>query len=229
MGLMYWLVTNGIKALTSVLCRIDASELEKVPTRGPLIVATNHINFLEVPIVYTRLQPRPLSGFVKAENWDKPIMRFLFELWNGIPLRRGEADVEAFRRGLAALKEGYILAVAPEGTRTGHGRLRRGLPGAVLLALRSGAPLLPLAYFGAENYRQHWGRLRRAPFRVKVGRCFYLDPGGIKVTRDVRQQMADEIMYKIAALLPPAYRGVYSDLSAATEEYLRVSTGSAIS
>jgi 1-acyl-sn-glycerol-3-phosphate acyltransferase len=224
-NLTFSLVTGVIKRLTRILCRIDDSQFALVPAQGPLILIANHINFLEAPILYTHLQPRPVTGFVKAENWENPATRFLFELWGGIPLNRGEADVEAFRRGLAALKEGYILAIAPEGTRSGHGRLQRGLPGVVLLALRSGAPLLPLVYYGSENYRQEWARLRRPDFYVKVGRPFTLDAGGARVTQDLRQQMVDEIMYKIAELLPPAYRGVYSDMSAASERYLRFPAG----
>ncbi len=216
----FWLVTAVIKRLTRVLCRIDDSELDRVPAEGPLIVAANHINFLEAPILFTHLQPRLVTGFVKAEHWDGFAGGLLFDLWRGIPLRRGEADMGAFRMGFAALKERYLLAVAPEGTRTGHGHLQRGLPGTVLLALRSGAPILPVAYYGAENYRQEWSRLRRPDFIIKVGKLFRLDAGGERVTQAVRQAMVDEIMYKIAALMPAAYRGFYSDLAAAGERYL---------
>jgi 1-acyl-sn-glycerol-3-phosphate acyltransferase len=223
MGVTHWLVNFTIKHLTHVLCRMDISQLAKVPARGPLIAVANHVNFLEVPILLTHLWPRPMTVFVKSENWDRPISRFLFELWGGIPIRRGEPDLAAMRRGLAALQAGHIVAVTPEGTRSGHGRLQRGHPGVVVLALRSGAPVLPLAYHGAEDYRRDFARLRRADFHVIVGRPFYLEAGGVKVTREVRQQMVDEIMFQIAALLPPAYRGYYSDTAAATEKYLRIS------
>ncbi len=215
------LMTVTLKGLTSLLCRIDAGQLARVPPRGPLILVANHVNFLEVPVVGARLQPRPVTGFVKAETWHNPALGWLFKAWGAIPLWRGEADMAAMRRGLAALEEGYILAVAPEGTRSGHGRLQRGHPGVVLLALHSGAPLLPLVYYGAEDYRRDFGRLRRTNFNVVVGQPFYLDARGVKVTRQVRHQMVDEIMYQIAALLPPAYRGCYSDMAAATEMYLR--------
>jgi 1-acyl-sn-glycerol-3-phosphate acyltransferase len=220
MSLTYWLVTSTIRGLTHVLCRIDAAELAQIPAQGPLIVVANHVNFLEVPIMYTHLQPRPGTGFAKAETWDSPVGGFLFGLWNAIPLRRGEADVVAIRAAIEALNQGYIVAVAPEGTRSGDGRMQRGKPGVVMLALRSGAPLLPVAYYGAEDYKQHFSRLRRAPFHVRVGRPFRLDPHGVRVTQQVRQQMVDEIMYQVAALLPATYRGVYSDLPAASATYL---------
>ncbi len=137
-----------------------------------------------------------------------------------IPLHRGEADIAALRQALELLKAGYIFAIAPEGTRSGHGRLQQAHPGVVILALRSGAPLLPVVYYGAEYYRDNLRRLRRTDFHIVVGEPFHVDAGGVRVTRQVRQQIVDEIMYQMATLLPPAYRGVYSDLSAATGKYL---------
>ena len=99
--------------------------------------------------------------------------------------------------------------------------MQRARPGAVIMGLRSGAPFLPIAHYGGEKLTDNLRRLRRTDFHIAVGRPFYLDAGKTKVTRVVRQQMVDEIMYRIAALLPPEYRGYYSDLDAATTEYLR--------
>lgn len=219
------IVFSTIKALIRLLCRVDDAQLARVPDQGPLIIVANHVNFLEVPLIYTHLQPRPLTGFAKVEAWDNPFIGPLFSLGGAIPLYRGEADVTAFRQALKALEAGHILALAPEGTRSGHGRLQRGHPGVVLLALRSGAPLLPLVYYGGELFWRSLARLRRTDFHIVVGQPFYLDAGEVKVTRQVRQQMIDEVMYQMAALLPPAYRGVYSDLAAASEAYLRFPPG----
>jgi len=222
----YRIVTSSIKGLIRILCRVDDAQLAQVPERGPLIIIVNHVNFLEAPVLYTHLQPRPVTGFVKAENLDNPILGpLLFTLWGGIPIQRGEADMTAFRLALQALEDGQILAVAPEGTRSGHGRLQQGYPGVVFLALRSGAPVLPLAYHGGELFWSNLSRLRRTDFHIVVGQPFYLDAGGVRVTRQVRRRMTDEIMYQIAALLPLAYRGVYSDLAAATEMHLRFPLG----
>ncbi len=212
MTLTYRVVTSSIKGLTRLLCRIDDAQLARVPERGPLIIAINHVNFLEPPIFYTHLHPRPLTGFVKAEHLEHPFFGpLLLGLWGGIPIRRGEADMAAFRQALAALEEGRILAMAPEGTRSGDGHLQQGRPGIALLALRSGAPVLPIVCHGGESFWDNLPRLRRTDFHIVVGQPFYLDAGGVKVTRQVRQQIADEVMYQIAALLPPPYRGVYSD------------------
>jgi 1-acyl-sn-glycerol-3-phosphate acyltransferase len=222
----YRVVTSTIKRVLRLLCRVDDAQLAKVPDQGPLIFVSNHVSFLEAPLVYTHLIPRRAVGFAKAEVWDNPLLRFLADLWKPIPLRRGEVDRTALRQALQALEEGLILGLAPEGTRSGDGRLRPGNPGVVLLALRSGAPVLPLVHYGGELFWRNLTRFRRTDFHFVVGQPFYLDAGGLRVTRQVRRQMTDEIMYQMAALLPPAYRGVYADLDGATETHLRFPAGS---
>jgi 1-acyl-sn-glycerol-3-phosphate acyltransferase len=225
MTLTHSILTAAFKGLTHLLCRIDDAQLAQVPDQGPLIVVTNHVNILEIPIIYTHLQPRPVTGLVSAHRWDNRWLRWLLDACGAIPLRRDEADIAAMRKALEMLKAGYIVAIAPEGTRSGHGRLQKAHPGVVLLALHSGAPVLPVVFYGSERYRDNLRRLRRTDFHVVVGKPFYLEAGGVKVTRQVRQQMTDEVMYQMSALLPPAYRGVYSDLNAATEMYLTFQPG----
>jgi 1-acyl-sn-glycerol-3-phosphate acyltransferase len=215
-----------IRRLTRILCRVDAAQLARVPEHGPLMLVANHVNFLEAPIVVTHLKPRSFTGFVKSETWDTPFLGWLFDLWGAIPVRRGEADLTAMRRGIEVLEEGHILGVTPEGTRSGDGRLRRGHPGTVMVALKTGAPLLPLIYYGGERFWQNFKSLRRTDFHIVVGNPFTLHTEETRVTREVRRQMIDEIMYQLAALLPPEYRGAYADLESATETYLRFPPGS---
>jgi 1-acyl-sn-glycerol-3-phosphate acyltransferase len=211
MSVTHTVVTAGIKACLHIVCRIDAEQMERIPRQGPLILVANHINSLEVPIVYTHLHPRPATAFAKAETWDQPLNGRLARLWGAIPLHRGEADAEAFRSALEALRAGKILALAPEGTRSHNGELQRGLPGAVLLAERSGAPLMPMALFGHETYLENLRKLRRTDFHVVVGEPIVIDLGGRRAGQALRQAVADELMARIAALLPPRYRGVYAD------------------
>lgn len=225
---MTWLrqaVIVSLKGLTRLICRVDDSQLERVPPRGPLILVSNHVNFLEVPLVFTHLQPRPVTGLAKAETWDNPLLGPLFNLWGAIPVQRGAVDRAALRRALAELEAGRILAIAPEGTRSGNGRLGRGRAGVAALALLSGAPLLPLAFYGGELLRPNLARLRRTEFRIVVGHPFHLVSPDGRAGRALRQQMTDEIMYQLAALLPPEYRGAYADLETATEEHLRFLPG----
>ena len=226
MTLLQQAVTVSLKGLTRLICRVDDTQLDRVPARGPLILVANHVNFLEVPLVFSHLQPRPITGLAKAETWDNPLIGSLFSLWGAIPVQRGAVDRVALRRALSELAAGRILAIAPEGTRSGNGRLGRGRAGVATLALMSGAPLLPMAYYGGELLRPNLARLRRTEFRIVVGHPFYLEAQSGRAGRALRQKMADEVMYQLAALLPPEYRGAYADLGAATEVHLRFPTGS---
>lgn len=217
---VFWFVNTAVRVGTSVVCRIDKPDLHKVPKRGPLIVYSNHTGQIEIPVLYTHLQPRQATGLAKIETWDNWFLHWVFDLWGAIPIRRGEADMEAVRKSLEALEKGYILAIAPEGTRNKTGALIKAHPGVVTLALRSGAPLLPLAHWGGENFSQNIKRPKRTDFHIRVGESFRLDPGNERVTKEVRQQMVDEMMYRLAALLPEDYRGAYSDLENATGKYI---------
>jgi 1-acyl-sn-glycerol-3-phosphate acyltransferase len=219
-------IANGIiKFLTAVGCRIDSRQLVKIPARGPLILTANHINFLETPVIFPRLFPRPVTALAKIEYWDSLFFRFLFNLWKLIPIRRGEADLEAFQKALAAMQAGKILIILPEGTRSSDGKMQEAHAGIVLLAVRSGAPILPVAHWGGENVWENLKHFKRTDFKIAVGNPFKVETGGKALSRDVRQQIANEIMYQIAALLPENYRGVYTDISKATEDYLRFEPG----
>lgn len=215
------MVNAVLKFIVNILCRVDASEISKIPMHGPLILIGNHVNFLEVPVMYFQLLPRDMTGFAAAKSWKNPFFSFLFDLWGAIPIRRWEADLSALKKGIKALDQGKILAIAPEGTRSGNGKLQVGYPGVVLLALKSGAPMLPVSYYGGEDFWKNLRRLRKTDFHIVVGRPFILRSTSSGVTSDVRQKMLDEIMYQLASILPPQYRGVYSDQSKITQDYIQ--------
>jgi len=219
------IVSRTIRWFFRLFIQMDDEELVKVPRSGPLIIVANHVNSIEVPVIFTHLYPRPIRGLAKIETWDNWLFNYLFTLWQVIPIRRGEADLNAFNLSLQALARGDILGIMPEGTRSRDGRLKKGLPGVVLLALRSKAVIHPIGMYGHESFWQNLRRFKRTPFHIRVGNPFSLDAHGQSLTREVREQMTAEIMYQLAALLPPAYRGYYSDLSRATETYLRFAPG----
>jgi 1-acyl-sn-glycerol-3-phosphate acyltransferase len=221
MSFSYRLVTGLLRGITSLICRIDDAQVEKIPLQGPLIVAVNHVNILDIPVVYTRLMPRPLTAFIKVEAWKNPVERGLLSVWGGIPLHRGQADFVAFRQGLEMLEKNYLLCMAPEGTRNGNGRLLKAQPGVVLLALRSGVPVLPVVYYGHEKVWSRLLRFQRADFHFAVGRPFHIDTHGERVSSQTLRRIINEVMYQMAILLPPQYRGVYTDLSKMSQEYLR--------
>lgn len=219
MTLAFTLVNTSLKLILRTLCRVDDTQLPLVPRHGPLILVANHINFLDAPIIATHLLPRPLTGFAKIETWDNPVLGKLFDLWGAIPIHRGEGDIAAFRQAERALANGKILAIAPEGTRSNHGQLQRGHAGVVLLAQRSGAPLLPMVYYGNELFHENFRRFKRTPFHIAVGKLFHIKAPD-RVRPDERQAIADEVMYQLAKLLPARYRGYYADLTQISTRYL---------
>jgi 1-acyl-sn-glycerol-3-phosphate acyltransferase len=224
-GVAYVVVTGGVRGLLRMICRVEDSELAKVPPRGPLIIIANHVNFLDAPMMYTHLQPRPVTGFAKIETWENPLTRVLFDLWEAIPISRGEVDREAFRQAARAFKDNKIVCVAPEGTRSGDGRLQRGYPGVVLLAAWNAVPLLPVVYYGHEGIWENLKHFKRSDYHMRVGNPFTININRQKLTKDLRLKIADEIMYQIAALLPPVYRGRYSNLDHSSEEHLCFAPG----
>ena len=213
------LINPPIKAILSTFLKVDSSEVAGIPMEGPLIIATNHINSLDAPVGFSHLHPRPLTAFVKVETWDNLFMKFLFTAWDGIPIKRGEVDFTAFRLAEEALKQKKIVIVAPEGTRSKHGRLNQGYPGIALLANRSGAPVLPVVFYGNENIKQ-LRLFRRTKMAIKVGTPFNIQLNGRALDRDSRKQITDEIMYEIARILPEENRGVYSDMTLTKKEFL---------
>jgi 1-acyl-sn-glycerol-3-phosphate acyltransferase len=201
---------NGfLRFVFRLVCKIDAEELKKLPKEGPLLVVGNHINFLETPVILPHLDNPNVTGFAKVESWDSPLFNFLFNRWKIIPIHRGTVDRSAFRLGEEALNNGKILIIAPEGTRNGHGRMLQGKPGIIAMALRSGVPIQPIAFYGYEDFWKNLKRLRRTEFHVVAGKPFRIKLDDPQPSKEVRQAATDEVMYKIAELLPEKYRGHY--------------------
>ena len=213
-------VNNVIKIISHILLKIDASELEKFPMEGPLISVANHVNFLDAPIIITHLHPRSTTGLVKKESWDKPFLAFLFNVWEGIPIDRDIADFTAFKKAKEALKQGKILAVAPEGTRSEDGRMIRGKPGIAILVSMCDVPIVPMAYYGHEDFDKNWKRLKRTPMKIRVGRPFQVNLGGRTKSKELMQTVTDAIMFEIAKLLPEDYRGYYADAEIEGKEFI---------
>jgi 1-acyl-sn-glycerol-3-phosphate acyltransferase len=220
-SIVYKFVSILVKGGIGFLCRIDAPDIHNVPAKGPLIVISNHTGQLEVAVFFAQLQPRPMTGWAKMEAWDNAFLNWLFSLWGLIPVRRGEGDASALRKAIHALENGYLFGIAPEGTRNRTGRLIRARPGAVMLAVHSGAPILPVAHWGGEHFLENIARLKRTDFHIRVGEQFQLQLEGVKMTREVRQKIADEMMIRLAELLPVEYRGEYENSVGAPKLYTK--------
>lgn len=197
------------------LSRVEG--LDNIPAEGPAIIMMNHIAFLD-PIVILHAVPRNIVPLAKVEVYDYPFIGIFPRLWEVIPVRREEVDRRAVQQALDVLKAGEIVLVAPEATRGPY--LRQGKEGAAYLASRSGAPIIPAAVtdtsgFPAVRFYPWW---RGQGAAVRFGRPFRFDPSIDRPGREMLRKMTDEAMFALAALLPEPLRGVYSDMSLATED-----------
>lgn len=207
-----WIVDGIARLSTRLMFRVDAQDLELMPRDGPFILISNHVTELEVLPLRKLLGSRSVHTLAKAESWDNPVLGRILDLWHAIPIRRGESDMAALRAALQVLKDGKILGIMPEGTRSHDGTLGRGNPGIAMIALKSGCPIVPMAFWGIENTKKNLRRLRRTDFHFRVGEMFHIERPEGKLTRHDRQALADEIMLRVAALLPEKHRGVYGTL-----------------
>lgn len=199
-----WLLRN---VLFPLFTRVEIRGLENIPRTGPLIVAINHINFID-PILTGAYFPRDLEMMSKIENFHLPLFGWVVKAYGAFPIRRGEGDIEAIKHALRILHTSRALLMAPEGTRSGT-VLKAGHNGVALLAARSGAPVIPIGISGQEHFWQNLKHLQRTPIRASIGVPFFLDAGTRKPSREVMQAMTEELMGRLAAELPPEYRGQY--------------------
>lgn len=208
---IHFSVTGIVYILLNILCKIDKEELKKIPLKGPCLFITNHVNFLEVPILYTCLQPRVLHSLIKSETWENPFLRFLAGIWYAIPIKRGVSDFSAFSAAEKVFKENGMLIMAPEGTRSGTGILQRGHAGAVLLAVHNNLPVYPIIHTGGEDFYKNIKRLKRTTFRFKVGTPFVFDTEGASLNSAMRTKLTTQMMCRIAQLMDEDKRGHYEN------------------
>jgi 1-acyl-sn-glycerol-3-phosphate acyltransferase len=211
------IVNPPLKALLNLICNVDGSEYKAFfnefmaeKSKQPFIIALNHINFLEVPMVVTYAHPASVTGLVQAKAWKNRLMAFLFDTYDAIPINREGSYLQTFRRVSEAIKKGFFVCIAPEGTRSKDGILRKAKSGVVQLSLLTGAPILPVAHFGGQNFWRNIKRLKRTPFTFRVGRPFRFKFDG-RPQKEEYGVMLEELMSQIARLLPEELRGEYAD------------------
>lgn len=209
MNWQFKLVNRILRFIFRAVCRIDHQEITQIPRRGPMVIVCNHVNFLEAPVLLPHIDDPNFIGVAKKESWNNPLFNYLFNLWGVISIDRDSIDREAFRKVQEALRADKILVVFPEGTRSKDGKLLPGKSGVVAMIMRSGVPVLPVAMHGYEHFWENLKRLRKTDFHLEIGEPFRLDFNGELPSREERQAATDEIMYKIAELLPEQYRGHY--------------------
>ncbi len=192
-----------------LLARVEVTGLENLPRSGPVLLAVNHLSMMDLPLLVT-IVPRRGICLAADRLQEQPWARWFLDLAHSIYVRRGEADQDALDKALAVLRAGRLLGVAPEGTRSRSG-LARGHSGLAYLAAAAPAPILPVAAYGQERIPGNAKRLRRTRVEVRIGSLIQVEPGE-KAAAELRR-ITDRVMEAIAAMLPPAYRGVYAGVS----------------
>jgi 1-acyl-sn-glycerol-3-phosphate acyltransferase len=201
----------AVRLIAAIVARFEVVGLENLPPSGPYIIATNHLSKVDVGLVLLAF-PRQRMRVFAADKWrPHPLFGPILGLSGAIWVRRGEVDRRALREALKALKEGQVLGMAPEGTRSRTGVLQKGRQGPAYLASHAGVPLVPVGIINSDRLQSNVMRLRRTDLRVVIGRPFDLpNPGDGPKSKEL-SACTELIMGHIANLLPERYHGHYAN------------------
>jgi len=205
-----------LRVAAACTTRVTVEGLENIPQSGPVLIICNHCSNADGMLLLAYIVPalgRQMGWLGKAEAMGWPIVGWGLRHNGVFGVRRGAGDLEAFKLAKGVLDAGGVLTIFPEGTRSPKGAMQEAKEGATVLAVRSGAPILPIAIVGSQRFWAKGARLPRPGRRmiVRVGETFKLSiPKGGDRHESLRLATA-ELMSHIAALLPPEQRGVYAD------------------
>jgi 1-acyl-sn-glycerol-3-phosphate acyltransferase len=210
--------THGIfrfilRLILNLIAQIEMIGFDNLPTSQGFVIAANHIGRLDAALAYYVLD-RPDIIMVVAEKYEKyAFFRWLVRITNGMFIDRYNADIKAIRETLRRLQQGQILTITPEGTRSKSGNLIQAKPGGIYLAWKAGVPILPVALTGTEDaiVKDRLKHFKRLNIKAVAGKAFILPPIDGKDRDAAMQEYTDEVMYRIAALLPLERRGFYAD------------------
>jgi 1-acyl-sn-glycerol-3-phosphate acyltransferase len=203
-----------IRILLRLLTRVEVHGLENIPSSSNFVIAANHIGLVDAFLPFYLINNTNLVLLV-GEKWEKIwIMRWLGRGLNFLFVDRFNPDLKAIRAVIQRMKHGEVLVITPEGTRSKVGYLIEGKPGVSYLAAKMGFPLVPVGISGTFDtvFFGQLKRLHRPHVIVSVGPVFSLPPLPTEgQDRDEALKAdTDEIMCRIAALLPQEQRGVYA-------------------
>jgi 1-acyl-sn-glycerol-3-phosphate acyltransferase len=203
-------IRSTLKLLFALLTRLEVEGQENIPRQGAALLVHNHLSRLDAPLVFTLL-PRDDATWLVAHTYRKvPVLNWFVDSIQGIWINREAVDFRALKQALEYLQGGGLLGIAPEGYISHSGGLKEGKTGAAYLVDRADVPVIPLAIAGIDRTFHELARLRRASIQVRVGEPFRLPPVERSERSAALQRNTDEIMMRIAALLPEGYRGVYA-------------------
>lgn len=212
-------------SLFRILTSLSVTGLENVPKQGPAILAVNHLNIIDAPLIFTLVPRNDLTALVAKKHHKNPFLRVIVNIIGGIWINRDEADSQAMRAARDHLRKGGLLGIAPEGTRSSTGLLNPAKTGVAYLANKAGVPIIPIAISGTYKGLTRAFSLQHPSITVRIGQPIQLEPYERKERDAALQRYTDEIMCQIAAMLPPAQRGAYAT-HPRTIELLAKTTGS---
>ena len=200
------------KGLMGIFADYSVVGRENIPTRGPLIVVSNHLANIDPAIVASALNRPPLF-MAKKELFSNPFMRFLLSGYGVHPLDRMGADLRALNRAKSQLAvEGRVIILFPEGTRSRNQILQSGKPGVAHLASITGAPIVPFGLAGTSKLQGIVGVLRpTGTLTLNIGAPFRIVQDDDTPTRRLLMSATNEIMRRIAELIPEANRGKFTE------------------
>ncbi len=219
-GRLYGVARAVVRPMLHALWRIDVEGLENVPAEGPAIIAPNHTSVMDSFFVPAVL-PRRITYVGKAEYMDDWKTRRLFPALGMIPIDRsgGDASQRALNTAARVLERGELFGIYPEGTRSRSGRLHKGHTGMARLALRTGAPIVPVGVIGTREVQPPEAKLPRPlkPVTIRFGRpvevARYADRADDRL---VLRQITDEVMFEIREMTGQEYDPDYATRPGAT-------------
>lgn len=197
--------------LIRLLTRLHVIDLDKVPLSGKYIIAANHLAMIDAPLVFCLVRRNDLTALVADKYRKNAFFRSLVDGTKTIWLHREDADPKALRSALEYMKAGGGLGIAPEGTRSPTKALIQPKSGVAYLADKAQAPIIPVAIWGSEQFAASIKRLHRQDVYIRFGEMFTLPPVERRTRDQDLQRNTDEIMCRIAAMLPEQYHGVYAE------------------
>jgi len=209
-NMLYALCRPLAWALTRLVCRYRVSGREHVPLSGPLLVVANHLSWYD-PILLALVLRRRVWFFAKIEVFRWPVVGWLCRLTGQIPVHRGEGDRAALEKALAYLREGKALLYFPEGTVERQEQMIAAHTGMAMLAVRTGATVLPVGHTGTRRILRSL-RSWLPPVTIHIGEPLVpVMPEGVAHKVGL-QMITQDVMMRIAGMLPPERRGVYYEV-----------------